>query len=51
MFGFSLAGILRFMICFVLVHAMLFALMYFYLGKMAVTAKKNLAKKESPCDE
>ena len=51
MFGFSLAGILCFMILFVLVHAIGFAMMYFYLEKITVTAKKNLAKKESPRDE
>jgi len=51
MFGFSLSHILVFIICFVLVHALAFALIYFYLGKVAVIAKKNLAKKEPPRDK
>ena len=46
MFGFSLLTVLKFVGCIVVVHIVLFTVLYFYLGKVAAIAKEKL-KKES----
>jgi hypothetical protein len=47
MINFSMSHIWQLVICFILIHAIIFALMYVYLGQVAAIAKKKLQEKES----
>ena len=46
MFGFSLSGILYFVIVLILVHGFVFGMLYIYLGQVAAAAKQHLSRSQ-----